>query len=108
MKPPIRLISEILGAAIIAMTLGGPPAVRAAVPADITEQLRKTAITWQMSVQQQREMRRLTGDSASTLLASEINRRVYSSLMAQAVMEAIARNPASARDVTRAAIIRKI
>ena len=104
MKPPIRLISEILGAAIIAMTLGGPPAVRAAVPADITEQLRKTAITWQMSVQRQREMRRLTGDSASTLLASEINRRVYSSLMAQAVMEAITRNPASARDVTRAAI----
>ena len=104
MKPPIRLISETLGVAIIAMTLGGFSGAEAAVPADIAKQLRQTAATWQMSVQKQREIQRLRGNAASTSLANEMNRRVYSSMMSQSVMEAIARNPGHARDATHAAI----
>lgn len=104
MKPAIPHITRVLGAAFITLMMGALPVANAAVPADIAERLRQTAGTWQTSVAQQRQMRQLTGNSPSTSMASEMNRRVYSSMMAQAVMEAITRNPADAQDVTNAAI----
>lgn len=109
MKPPMNQITRFLAGvamavAISALWLGSLPAANAAVPADIAERLRQTAGIWQSSVEQQREMQRLTGNSPSTAMAGEMNRRVYSSMMAQTVMEAITRNPADAQDVTNAAI----
>lgn len=104
MKPPIRQIARHLAATVIAVMLGVLPAANAAVPADIAERLRQTAGIWQASVAQQQQMRQLTGNAPSTAMAGEMNRRVYSSMMAQAVMEAITRNPADALDVTNAAI----
>lgn len=104
MKPPTRLITKLLGAAVIATVMAVFSVASAAVPADIAERLRQTAGTWQASLAQQQQMRQLTGNAPSTAMAGEMNRRVYSSMMAQAVMEAITRNPADARDVTNAAI----
>lgn len=114
MKPPINQITRFLAGivmavavpaiAVSALWVGSLPAANAAVPADIAERLRQTASIWQSSVEQQREMQRLTGNSPSTAMAGETNRRVYSSMMAQTVMEAITRNPADALDVTNAAI----
>jgi phospholipid-binding lipoprotein MlaA len=104
MKPPIGQITRLLGATLFAMLMGTFTAANAAVPADIAEMLRQTAGTWQTSVAQQSQMQQFTGNTPSTAMAGETNRRVYSSMMAQAVMEAITRNPADAQDVTNAAI----
>jgi phospholipid-binding lipoprotein MlaA len=104
MKSPIGQITRLLGAAVFAMLMGTFTAANAAVPADIEEGLRQTASIWQTSVAQQTQMQQLTGNTPPTALAGEMNRRVYSSMMAQVVMEAITRNPADARDVTNAAI----
>ena len=104
MKSPIGQITRLLGAAVFAMLMGTFTAANAAVPADIEERLRQTASIWQTSVAQQTQMQQLTGNTPPTALAGEMNRRVYSSMMAQVVMEAITRNPADARDVTNAAI----
>lgn len=104
MKPPTRHITRLLSAAYIVLAIGTLSAANAAVPADIAERLRQTAGTWQASVAQQRQMQQLTGNAPSTAMAGDMNRRVYSSMMAQAVMEAITRNPADALDATNAAI----
>lgn len=104
MKPRISRITRFLVVAFIAGIAGALPAANAAVPADIAERLRQTASTWQTSVEQQRQMQKLTGGAPSATMAGDMNRRVYSSMMAQVVMEAIARNPADALDVTNAAI----
>lgn len=109
MKPPINQISRLLGTALssfagLAMIAGVLASASAAVPADIADRLRQTAGIWQTSVAQQRQMQQLTGNSPSTAMAGEMNRRVYSSMIAQTVMEAITRNPADALDVTNAAI----
>ncbi|CAN0542002.1 unnamed protein product, partial [Laminaria digitata] len=93
-----------MGAALVALIMGAVPVANAAVPADIAERLRQIADTWQNSVAQQRQMQQLTGNSPSSSMAGEMNRRVYSSMMAQAVMEAITRNPGDTADVTNAAI----
>ena len=104
MKPSISKITSLLSAVYFALVLGTLPAANAAVPADISERLRQTAGLWQTSVEQQRQMQQLTGNAPSTAMAGEMNRQVYSSMMAQAVMEAITRNPSDAIDVTNAAI----
>lgn len=104
MTPRISRIARFLVIAFIAGIAGALPAANAAVPADIAERLRQTASTWQTSVDQQQQMQRLTGGAPSATMARDMNRRVYSSMMAQAVIEAIARNPADALDVTNAAI----
>jgi len=104
MKPSISKITSLLGVACFALLLGTLPAANAAVPADIAERLSRTAGLWQTSVAQQRQMEQLTDNAPSTAMAGDMNRQVYSSMMAQAVMEAITRNPADAMDVTNAAI----
>ncbi|MFT5486917.1 MAG: phospholipid-binding lipoprotein MlaA [Paracoccaceae bacterium] len=106
MKPPTNQITRLLGVAVavVTMAMGALSVASAAVPADIAERLRQTAGTWQTSVAQQRQMQQLTGNTPATTMAGKMNRQVYSSMMAQAVMEAITRNPADALDVTNAAI----
>ena len=104
MKPSISTITSLLSAAYLALLLGTFPAANAAVPADISQRLSQTAGLWQTSVAQQRQMEQLTDNAPSTAMAGEMNRQVYSSMMAQAVMEAITRNPAYAMDATNAAI----
>jgi phospholipid-binding lipoprotein MlaA len=104
MKPLIRQIARLLGAAFIVVVIGALPVAKAAVPTNIAERLRQTAGLWQTSIEQQKQMRQFNGNTPSTAMAGDMNRRVYSSMMAQAVMEAITRNPADALDVTNAAI----
>jgi hypothetical protein len=104
MKPLIRQIARLLGAAFIVVVIGALPVAKAAVPTNIAERLRQTAGLWQTSIEQQKQMRQFNGNTPSTAMAGDMNRRVYSSMMAQAVMEAITRNPADTLDVTNAAI----
>ena len=104
MKPRIRQIARLLGAAFIAVVIGALPVAKAAVPIDIAERLRQTAGLWKTSIEQTKQMQQFNENTPSTAMAGDMNRRVYSSMMAQAVMEAITRNPADALDVTNAAI----
>jgi phospholipid-binding lipoprotein MlaA len=101
MKPPTSKITRLLNVVCFAVVICTLSAANAAVPTDISERLRQTAGLWQTSVDQQRL---LTGNAPSTAMASELDRQVYSSMMAQIVMEAITRSPADALDVTNAAI----
>lgn len=76
------------------------PVARAAVPADIQNRLAQTAATWRASAEQQKL---ISTDPHMAAITGAMNRRVYSSMMAQTVMDAISRNPASAAEVTLAA-----
>ena len=60
MKPLIRQIARLLGAAFIAVVIGALPVAKAAVPTDIAERLRQTAGLWQTSIEQQKQMQQLS------------------------------------------------
>ena len=51
MKPLIRQIASLLGAAFIAVVIGALPVAKAAFPTDIAERLRQTAGLWQTSIE---------------------------------------------------------
>lgn len=91
-------------AAAIAMTFVltavSTPTAYAGVPADIQNRIAQTAATWRASAEQQKLV---SPDPHMAAIAGAMNRRVYSSMMAQAVMDAILRNPANAADATNAA-----
>jgi phospholipid-binding lipoprotein MlaA len=75
-------------------------AVRASVPENIKHRLIQTAATWRDSVELQKLISR---DPNIAALTGSMNRRVYSSMMAQTVIEAISLNPSSAAEVSQAA-----
>jgi phospholipid-binding lipoprotein MlaA len=84
----------------VAMSFTSVPAARAAVPADIQNRIVQTAATWRASTEQQKLV---SPDPHMAAITGAMNRRVYSSMMAQAVMDAISRNPANAAEATKAA-----
>lgn len=85
---------------VLAIAFAASPPANAAVPADIQNRLTQTAATWRASAEQQRLV---SPDPHMAAITGAMNRRVYSSMMAQTVMEAISRNPASAAEVSHAA-----
>lgn len=76
----------------------------AAVPPDIDARIQSAAATWRAEVAQQQAMLKISGDPHMAEVANSMNREVSGSLIAQAVMDAVARNPADAPDVTAAAM----
>lgn len=84
----------------MALAVATVPAVRAAVPADIQNRIAQTATTWRASLELHKQA---SPDPHMTAITRAMNRRVYSSMIAQAVMEAISRNPANAAAATNAA-----
>lgn len=77
------------------------PSVQAAIPADIQNRINQSAATWRTSAEQQKL---ISIDPNMTAITGAMNRKVYSSMIAQAVMDAISRNPASAAEATTAAL----
>lgn len=93
-------LSSLSAIFLLALTMAVLPSAFAAVPADIQNRLAQTAATWRASAEQQKLV---SPDPHMAAITGAMNRRVYSSMMAQTVMEAISRNPASAAEVTQAA-----
>ncbi len=84
-------------------TVFAVPVADSAVPSDIGARIEQAAGAWRADVAQQREMLRLSGDPHMAGVADAMSRQVSASFIAQAVIDAISRNPADARDVTAAA-----
>lgn len=94
----VRSAALILFAAVAAI----PPA-SAAVPPDIGARIEQAAVAWRADVAQQQQILKLSGDPHMAGVADAMNRQVSASFIAQAVIDAISRNPADAADVTAAA-----
>ena len=67
----------------VAMSFTSVPAARAAVPADIQNRIVQTAATWRASTEQQKLV---SPDPHMAAITGAMNRRVYSSMMAQAAL----------------------
>lgn len=93
---PIALFIALAIAAVIAFA---PPA-QGAVPPDIQNRINQTAANWRASAEQQRL---ISSDPNMAAITGAMNRKVYSSMIAQAVMDAISRNPANAAEATNVA-----
>jgi phospholipid-binding lipoprotein MlaA len=95
---PMALFVAIAIAAVIAIA----PAAQGAIPADIQNRITQTAANWRASAEQQRL---ISSDPNMAAITGAMNRKVYSSMIAQAVMDAISRNPANAAEATNVAFL---
>jgi phospholipid-binding lipoprotein MlaA len=77
---------------------------RAAVAPDIQARLAQIAQNWRDTDARQRELSRMSGDTHMSSMANAMNRRNSATMMSLTVMEAMARNPADARDIVPAAL----
>lgn len=87
----------------IAATLLCAPA-SAAVPPDIAMRIQQAADNWRAGAVQQQEMLKVSGDPYMASVSDSMSRQISASMISQAVMDAIARNPRDARDATVAAL----
>lgn len=92
--------AAVFAALFLSVILAGIPAARAAIPADIQSRINQSAATWRASAEQQKI---ISTDPNMAAITGAMNRQVYSSMIAQAVMDAISRNPANAAEAANAA-----
>ena len=98
-RTPVRFAAAIM----VWLATSAAPAF-AAVPADIQIRLEDIAQSWRTAETQQQRMAQLSGDRHMGAFASAMNRRVSASRLSEAIMEAMARNPADARDTLEASL----
>ena len=99
MARPANRVAICAGLFLLALFAVIPP-VQAAVPADIQGRINQSAAAWRDSAEQQKL---ISSDPNMAAITGAMNRKVYSSMIAQAVMDAISRNPAGAAEATTAA-----
>lgn len=93
---PIALFMALTVVAVIALSASA----QSAVPPDIQNRIKQTAANWRASAEQQKL---ISSDPNMVAITGAMNRKVYSSMIAQAVMDAISRNPANAAEATNVA-----
>ena len=94
-----------LAALLLCLTLPGysGPA-DAAVAADIQQRIQTTVQTWRANTQRLQQMQQLSGDPHMYAVSQSLDRRVTASMIAQAVMDSITRDPSSAAEATSIAL----
>lgn len=94
-RTTIRLLAALLAAAAPA---------HAAVPPDIESRILHLAADWRTNEATQSRLAQMSGNPHSGGIAASLNRRVSTSLISQAVMDAISRDPADATDAVALAV----
>ena len=100
---PLAAIAARTAALVLFAAVAAIPPASAAVPPDIGARIEQAAGAWRAEVAQQQQILKLSGDPHMAGIADTMNRQVSASFIAQAVIDAISRNPADAADVTSAA-----
>ena len=100
---PPRIATIAVLAVCMLLGAGNTPA-GAAVPAEIEDRIRTAADMWRANARQQAEMERFSGDPHMSAVARSLNRQVSASLISQAVMESISRDPSTATEATTLAL----
>jgi len=78
--------------------------VQAAVSPDIQQRIQTTADTLRANAQRQQQMQKLSGDPHLSAVSQSLDRRVTASMIAQAVMDSISRDPSTAHEATALAL----
>lgn len=99
-----RFFSRVAVVPILLVLVAIGPDARAAVPPDIASRIQQAADNWRATQAQQAQMAQFSGDPHMAAVMNAASARIAASFISQAVMDAISRNPADARDVTAAAI----
>ena len=99
-----RSTVRVTAAALLAACALLAASAHAAMPPDLYQRIQNAAAAWRTDVAAQQQMQQMSGNAHLAGVAAQMSRQVSSSLIAQAVMEAIARDPRNASDAMAAAV----